>query len=233
MRGFFKYFKTRSAIKKTISYIKKNKDNAFQMGREFCTIYSILYEEFKKNELFNTYDIWDSLLKIIGFKDMIIYEFVNKEIDFPKYFSKCNLKILTLNSTLLSSYFRGYYINDLNLYSTNISANKFNETNQYFVLYDNHYHYLLFIYNYLSTNHTNTMHGIHMQLNDKLDKYSINEESDEMCYKLIFEKKRLDFIDPIRLLLNFLYKDVFDHTETLGKEDKYLYLCYLKYKTVN
>ncbi len=226
-------FYTWLSVKKTISYLKNNKENAFQIGREFCTLYSIIYEEFKKNDLFNTETIWTLLERITGFENMVIHKFINHKTDFPKYFSKCNLKLLTLNPVILSSYFRGYYINDMNLFSTNISSNsESTDKIHYMVLYDNHYHYLLFIYNYLSTNHTNVMNGINMQLNDKADSYSINEESDEMCYKLIFEKKKLDFIDPIRLLLNFLYKDIFDHTETLGPEDKYLYLSFMRYKAI-
>ncbi len=232
MRKFVTNLKTYIAVKKTTSYIKKNKDCAFQIGREFCTIYSIVYEEFKKNELFNTDNIWSVFFRITGFENMILYKFINEHVDFPKYFSKCNLRLLTLSPHILSSYFRGYYINDMSLFSTNINTILSSDSKRYLVLYDNHYHYLLFIYNYLSTNHTNIMNGIHMQLNDNSDLYSINEESDLMCYKLVFEKNNFDFIDPIRLLLNFLYKDIFDHTETLSKEDKYLFLSFMKYKTI-
>lgn len=234
MKRLLTIFHTRRSIRRTLSYLKKNREQAFQIGREFCTLYSIIYEEFKKNDLFNTDSIWQTLNKITGFENMIIYKFVTEQTDFPKYFSKCNLKLLTLSPSILSAYFRGYYVNDMNLFSTNISYNSSSTENiQYIVLYDTHYHYLLFIYNYLSTNHTNVMNGINMQLNDKADTYSINEESDEMCYKLIFEKKKFDFIDPIRLLLNFLYKDIFDHTETLSKEDKYLYMAFMRYRNVN
>jgi len=232
MRNFLINLKTHLAVKKTLSYIKKCKENAFQIGREFCTIYSIIYEEFKKNDLFNTDSIWSVLFRITGFENMIIYNFISESVDFPKYFSKCNLKLLTLKPYILSFYFRGYYINDMSLFSTNINTMMSSESKQYLVLYDNHYHYLLFIYNYLSTNHTNIMNGVHMQLNDNSDSYSINEESDLMCYKLIFEKNNFDFVDPIRLILNFLYKDIFDHTETLSKEDKQLYISFMKYKTI-
>jgi hypothetical protein len=232
MRNFITNLKTYIAVKKTTSYIKKSRECAFQIGREFCTIYSIIYEEFKKNELFNTDNIWSVFFRITGFENMIIYKFISQSIDFPKYFSKCNLKLLTLSPHILSSYFRGYYINDMSLFSTNINTILSSDSKQYLVLYDNHYHYLLFIYNYLSTNHTNIMNGIHMQLNDNSDLYSINEESDLMCYKLVFEKNNFDFIDPIRLILSFLYKDIFDHTETLSKEDKYLFLSFMRYKTI-
>ena len=97
------------------------------------------------------------------------------------------------------------------------------------VLYDNHYHYLLFIYNYLSTIHTNK--SVSIILNNNEDKYSINDESDSTCYKLIFEKKEFEFIDSIRLFLNFLYNDVEDITQTVSEEDKYLYSIFMSYKS--
>lgn len=227
-------FYTYKSIKKVIAYIKISNDTSFQIGREFCTIYYIIYKEFKNNDLYNTEHIWTSLNKITGFKDMVLFKYINEFIDFPRFFSKLNLNILRLPPLVLSCYFRGYYINDMNLFSTNIISGHIDDDKiNYMVLYDNHYHYLLFLYNYLSTNHTNTIRGVNIQLNSMSDLYSINDDSDQMCYKLIFEKKEFDFIDPIRLLLNFLYSGVADVDDTLGPEDRYLYLSFLKYKTIH
>jgi len=220
------------AYKKVISHLKKSRENAFQTGREFCSIYCIIYSEFKNNDLYDVRNIWNSLCRVNGFSNMAIYSLLNKDIDFPKFFSKFNLNLLRLNPVLLSCFFRGYYINDMNLFSTNIQTGTFtgnSSSTKYVILYDNHYHYLLFIYNYLSTNHANMSNGINMQLNNCNDMYSINEESDSTCYKLIFEKKEFDFIDPIRLLLNFLYSHMIDASDALGHEDRYLYALYSKY----
>lgn len=229
-----KIYRTHKSIKKVISYIKLSRETSFQIGREFSTIYYIIYKEFKNNDLYNTDNIWFSLNKINGFKEMILFKFINEHIDFPRFFSKVNLYVLRLEPSILSCYFRGYYINDMNLYSTNITSGHIDDDKiSYMVLYDNHYHYLLFLYNYLSTNHTNTVRGVNIQLNSMADLYSINEDTDQMCYKLIFEKKEFDFIDPIRLLLNFLYAGVTDIDDALGPEDRYLYASFLKYRTVH
>ncbi len=220
-------FKSYLAVLRTIRYIKGGKDHAYQIGREFCTIFCIIYNEFKKNDLFNISHTYEVLQSINGFENMILYSFLNKDVNFQYYFSKCNIKILQLKLVYLTSFLRGYYINDMNLFSTNISEGISN--NKFIVLYDNHYHYLLFIYNYLSTVHTNK--SVSINLNNNEDKYSINEDSDAQCYKLIFEKKEFEFIDSIRLLLNFLYNDVEDATEILSQEDKYLYSVFMSYKT--
>lgn len=220
-------FKTNLAVLRTIRYINGSKDQAYQIGREFCTIFFIIYNEFKKNDLFNVKHTYDVLKSINGFETMILHSFIKKDINFQRYFSKCNIKILQLKLTHLTSFLRGYYINDMNLFSTNIS--EINSNNKFIVLYDNHYHYLLFIYNYLSTIHTNK--SVSINLNNNEDKYSINEDSDSQCYKIIFEKKEFEFIDSIRLLLNFLYGGVEDATQVLSKEDKYLYSIFMSYKT--
>lgn len=174
---------TNIAVFRTMRYIKRSNENSFKIGRELCALFCILYSEFKKNSMFSTDNTWDTFTSVNGFDHMILTRFISGSVDFPKYFSKCNYKILKMDPRRLSSFFRGYYINDINLFSTNI--NELNSTNKYFVLYDTHYHYLLFIYNYLEAR------GVHIQLNDTADKYSINEDSDSMCYKLIFEKKNI------------------------------------------
>jgi hypothetical protein len=220
-------FKTSIAVFKTIKYMKRNKDYSYKIGREFCTIFCIIYNEFKKNDLFNIEDTYRVLQDINGFESMILSSILNKDINFQSYFSKCNLKLLQLKLSILTSFFRGYYINDMSLFSTNIMEPS--NGSKYVVLYDNHYHYLLFIYNYLSTIHTNK--SVSIILNNNEDKYSINEESDSLCYKLIFEKKEFEFIDSIRLLLNFLYNDVEDVMDTISREDKYLYSVFMSYKS--
>lgn len=216
----YMYLQTNIAIYRTVHFIRKNRENAFKIGREFCSIFYIIYKEFKKNSLYPSENIWDSLTGTRGFEDMSVARFVSKHTDFVKFFSKCNFKILQLKPALLSSFFRGYYVNDINLFSTNITEDT---DRKFIVLYDNHYHYLLFLYNYLSGK------GVDIQLNDSDDPYSVNEYSDSSCYKLIFEKKSHDFIDPIKNLLNFLYVGVEDRHDCFGNDDECLFNRYMMY----
>lgn len=215
---------TNVAVFRAMRYIKKNDENAFRMGREFCSLFYIIYSEFKKNSMYAVHNAWDSINSFNGFDLMVVSEFVSRNVDFSKFFSKCNIKILQLSPDRLSSFFRGYYVNDLNLFSTNINENV---DNTFIVLYDCHYHYLLFLFNYLFGK------GIEIQLNDAADKYSINEDSDAMCYKLVFEKKNYDFIDPVKNLLNFLYTSVEDHYDCIGDDDKALFNKYITYCSTN
>lgn len=215
---------TNIAVFRAMRFIKKNNENAFKIGREFCSLFYIIYSEFRRNSIYSTGNIWESFNNTEGFNNMLLYDFIGPRTDFPMFFSKCNLKILQLKASRLSSFFRGYYINDINLFSTNISDNS---VDKFIVLYDNHYHYLLFLYNYLSSK------GTSIKLNDAADKYSINEDSDAMCYKLIFEKKNYDFIDPIKNLLNFLYTSVENNYDCMGEDDRMLFNRYLAHCSYN
>jgi len=215
---------TNIAVFRAMRFIKKNNENAFKIGREFCSLFYIIYSEFKKNHLYPSDMIWESFKQMEGFNNLIISNFIGPRLDYPMFFSKCNLKILQMKASRLSSFFRGYYINDINLFSTNITTNSMDK---FIVLYDSHYHYLLFLYNYLSSK------GTSINLNDQADQYSINEDSDAMCYKLIFEKKNYDFIDPIKNLLNFLYTSVDSNYDCMGDDDRILFNRYLAYCSYN
>jgi hypothetical protein len=224
---FRKKIYTEIAVFKALSYIKKHRDNAYTIGKELCTLFFIVYSEFKRDDTYNTIYIWNSLSSINGFDSMILSSILHSAIDYPRFFSKLNLKILQLKPNVLGAFMRGYYINDMNMFSTNISTAA---DTKYVTLYDSHYHFLLFIYNYLSTNISNVA-GVRLVLNDASDSHSFNEESDAMCYKLIFEKKEYDFIDPIRLVLSFFYKDVMDPYDTCNNEDRNVYIMFNKYLT--
>ena len=210
------------AIRKTIKTIKKNYELSFRIGRELSLLYYKIYLNLKADENFNLDYVYNIITSCHEYDDMILSNILHYNIDFPKYFSKVNIKLLQLNIENISAFMRGYYLNEMTLYSTNIIQD--NSENLWFVLYDNQYHYLLFLYNYLNNNYTSGY--VKLLLNDGDDPYSINDDSNELGYKLIFQKKKYDFVDSIRLLLDFFY---FNKIITYNSDDDYVFKIYNKY----
>lgn len=210
------------AIKRTIKKINKNYELAFKIGKELSIIYYKIYINLRSDDLLNFEYIYNIISSIFNYNDFVLSKIINQNIDYSRYFSKINIKLLQLDIKCISVFMRGYYLNDMTSYSTNITCK---DSNIWFVLYDNQYHYLLFIYNYLNNNYTSSY--IKLLLNDKNDTYSINDESNELQYKLIFQKNNYDFIDSIKLILDFFYKDII---ATYNEDDAKLYRIYKEYE---
>ena len=94
--------------------------------------------------------------------------------------------LIKIKKEYLSSFLRGYYLNILDLYSTNI--NYYYIDHNYFVLYDYHPYLLLLIYKIIVKDHI-LSYKIKLLFNYIEDKYSINETTEDCNYKLIFIHK--------------------------------------------
>jgi hypothetical protein len=210
------YLITNKAIRKIINYIIQSNKNAYQIGLEFSLLYYFLYEEKQKNDKENINIIINNFLLNTSDSDKIkIKEYLVPSINYYKFFTKFNKKLFKLKKDTLSSFFRGYYINVLNLYGTNIMISKIldgkyqiiNEDYIYFVLYDFHNLYLDFIYSNI-LNLTKFPCKIKYLISTEYDKYSINEITDDINYRLVFIHKKKYYNNSIKLILNYLFMNI-------------------------
>lgn len=220
---------THLIINKLINYIKKDRCNATNIGMEIS-----LYNFHKYNNNCNKIGI--SILTDNSFYYLINQINTNYNLNISltnisiinkkKFFTKFNKKIYRLNKYLLYSFFRGYYFNNLYLYSTNINLNNTTNTNKslYFVLYDFNSEYLKFIYFYI-INLIPFNPKIKFLLNTNIDKYSINELTDNIPYKLVFLHKTKYYNNIIYTLLSNFFYNIYS-SENLNDEELLIYTFY-------
>jgi hypothetical protein len=226
MTNFKQKIATYISTYRIINFIKKSKKNAFIVGNEMASIYCIVYNEFKNvPNIFNNLDIYSILLKHLDYKKSNIIKFLNKNIDFSKLFSILNTKILKLKDNFLWDYLRGYYINDLDIYTNNLNGNS---KQFWFVIYDFHLHYLLFIYTVINKDLKN-IRDVDFLLNNSYDNYSLNYITDELNYKIVFTHQPNKFNDSIKFILNKLYLNVTSESQLFSKDDIILYRKYISY----
>lgn len=203
--------------------MKSSPKDASNIGKEFSLFYFYLFN--------NNYLLQNPKDSNKCFKDGIYYlihqintnynlNLSNKKlnyIDFNKFVKLFNKQLFKLPYKTLFSFFRGYYINHLYLYSTNINNNNskiYNLHNNflYFVIYDFHDDYLKFIY-YFILNNIKYYPKIKFLINTTIDKYSINELTDKIPYKLVLLHKTKYYNNIIYDFLNYLFYDIYNNNE--------------------
>lgn len=226
------YLITNKAIKKIIKYILESNINAYQIGLEISLLYYFIYEE-QKSEIDNNKNlqliICNFLFKnndnLNNSQELKLLKFLSPLINYNIFFNKFNKQLFKITKDKLTSYFRGYYINVLNLYGNNIMLNKLENniykiTNNeyYFVLYDFHNIYLNYIYSSI-LNTSIFPCKIKYLISTYYDKYSINEITDDINYRLVFIHKKKYYINSVKLLLEFLFYNI-TNIEKLQTEDE-------------
>lgn len=219
---------TNVIIYKIIYYMKQSINNSSSIGKEVSQYYFNIYNfnnytinSDNSNETKNMFYYFINQLNINTNLNISI-KYISL-INTNKFFNKLNKKIYKLNQIYISSYFRGYYFNNLYLYSTNLNLS--NTTSDfYFVLYDFNIQYLDFIYTNI-LNSISFIPKIKYLLNTYIDKYSINELTDTIPYKLVFLHKKKYYKNIINILLNFLFYDIFDENQ-LNNDEKYVFQLY-------
>ena len=219
--------KTKYAVYKILKYIKKSQLNAYTIGNEIVYIYYILYNIYKVNE--GEYSINDNFYKILSndrkYNTLVLSNILSKDILYNEFFTKLNIKIFKLDSIFIWYFIRGYYINDLEIFSVNL--NKYNKS--YCVIYDFHIHYITFIYEFLSSMHVNNI-NITLELNNSFDIYSLNDITDGINYKLIMNHTPSDINNPILDLLDLFYNNIHYKEELYRDCDINLFKKYKIYK---
>jgi hypothetical protein len=217
------------SIYRIIKFIKKSKKNSFIIGNEMSSIYFLIYSKFKHltdidSRLYNL-NIYHLLLEQSDYNKFKISNFLNKNINFSKFFSILNTKILKLKDSYLWSYLRGYYINELDISNTNLNDDK---KKFWFVLYDFHLHYLLFIYRFMNKD-INNKGDIELLLNNHYDQYSINYVTDELNYKMLFIHEPEKLNDSIKNILKMFYLSTNSEDQLFNKDDILMYKKYISY----
>lgn len=202
-------------LHKIINFIKKSPTNASKIGKEISIFYHNVYN------CSNDYYHNDSSRDLNKIYNYIFYHLINQLnknykmnislknilfINSIRFFKKFNLKLFKLKKNLLYSYFRGYYINHLLLYSTNITRKNIQlyDTQLYFVLYDFNSIYLEYIYKDIISSII-FQPKIKFLLNTYNDKYSINDLTDNIPYKLVFLHKTKYYYNIITKFLSLLF----------------------------
>lgn len=238
---------THFLIKKIINIMKKSIIDSSKIGKEFSLFYFYLFN--------NNYLLSSNKNKLAEHKDEVYY-LINKlntefnlsfntqkfnYINLNEFINLFNKKLFKLPIQIIFSFLRGYYLNNLILYSTNINSkllkNKNHNTSLYFVLYDFHDIYLNFIYNFI-LNKISFNPKIKYLINTEIDKYSINELTDRMPYKLVFLHKIKYYHNIILHLLTYLFYDVnniqIDNINyisiILNEDELYIYNIYNSFK---
>jgi hypothetical protein len=229
MGKFKQTLATYISIYRIIKFIKKSKKNSFIIGNEMSSIYFLIYSKFKHlpdiDSRLHNLNIYHLLLEQSDYNKFKISNFLNKNINFSKFFSILNTKILKLKEEYLWSYLRGYYINELDISNTNLNDDK---KKFWFILYDYHLHYLLFIYRFMNTD-LNNRGDIELLLNNHYDKYSINYITDELNYKMVFIHEPEKFNDSIKNVLKMFYLSTNSEAQLFNKDDKIMYNKYISY----
>ena len=214
------------SIYKIFKFIKKSNKNAYNIGNEIASIHYLLYKRYKytinNNQSLNIYTF---LLEQPNYNKYIIGNFLNKNIDFSKFFSIFKNKILKLKDKYLWDYLRGYYINNLDIFNTNLNVGK---TQFWFILYDFHLHYFSFIFSTMYINYKN-IGDIDFLLNNCYDNYSINDTTDNLNYKMLFVHEHNKFNDSIKNILDMFYLNVKSESQLFNEEDIIMYRKYISY----
>jgi hypothetical protein len=224
-------------IKKIINYIKISNKNAYQIGFEFSTLYNFISNDKKNYNNKINLSIHKFLLNCKNNDSIVILsKYLSELINYEKFFIKFNNSLLKLQNSKpyrLSSFFRGYYFNYIPLYGTNIIISKeinnnykiYNDDYIYFVLYDFHNIYLDFIYQHILEN-SKFPCKIKYLLTSDYDKYSINEVTDDIEYKLVFIHKKKYYMNSIKLLLQFLFYGIYNNFDLIFEEEIHIYNYY-------
>ncbi len=224
IRQLKQIYYTRNAVYSTINHIKKSNENAFKTGNEIACLYYIIFTSLKSNETFNFEYIYEHLVSQVDFKNTNISTYLNEFVNFEKFFSRLNIKLLSLNKSIIWDYLRGYYINELDMFTYNIVGDK---DKYWMVLYDFHEHYLQYIFNSVESQYTRN--EVHLLLNNENDPYSISVLSEELTYKIVFEHNTSNFKDSIKDILELFYINTYGINHIYSREDENLYNQYLQY----
>jgi hypothetical protein len=222
------------SIYKIINKIKKSKDSALKIGTELSHFGYYLYINILNddtdfsNELDNK-NIYEIFKHNAEFEHYIIMKYLNKNIEYKEFFKILSNKLYNIKKEYISSFLRGYYLNILDLYSTNI--NYYYIDYNYFVLYDYHPYLLLLIYKIIIKEHI-LSYKIKLLFNYIEDKYAINENTEDCNYKLIFTHKTKYYNNNIKNILELLFYNITDKYELLSNNEKDLYNIYLSYLIV-
>lgn len=222
------YIITNRLINKILNYIKFSLNNASNIGKEISLYNYKIYEQIS-NGLYNNINVKSNRHYTIIYH--AFYHLINKLneeynlnislnnlsiINISHFFYKFNHKLYKLKQEYIYSYLRGYYINKLDIYSTNINSCNINSTNTnlYFVLYDFNNEYLDYLYNKI-LNSVNFPAKIKYLKNTYSDKYSINDLTDTIPYKLVFLHKTKYYHNIIYELLSLLF--LYNNTDNINR----------------
>lgn len=222
-------------LHKIINFVKKSPTNASNIGKEISIFYHNVYN-YNNNNLSQPQSTNDSI-KIYNY---VFYHLINQLnnnyqmnislknilfINSIRFFNKLNNKLYKLNKKILYSYFRGYYINNLYLYSTNITRKHIQSNNSqlYFVLYDFNPTYLEYIYKDILSS-INFHPKIKFLLNTHIDKYSINDLTDNIPYKLVCLHKTKYYYNIISKLFSFFFYNINDYE--LNEDELHVHQLY-------
>lgn len=218
---------TKYSIHKILKHIKRSHVNAYTIGNEISYIYALLYDIYKACD--GEYNINEEFYMVLNndmrYKSFYLSNILSKNVLYDEFFTKLNIKIFKSDNDIIWHFLRGYYINNLEILTANL--NKFNKS--YCVIYDYHIHYITFIYEYLSNLYVNNINVL-LELNNGFDIYSINDRTDGINYKLIFNHIPSDFNNPILDLLNLFYKDIKFEEELFNPYDIEMFKKYKKYR---
>lgn len=188
----------------------------------------MLYNIYKERN--GEYDINNEFYTVLinnsNYKSLYLSKVLSENILFDEFFTKFNVKLFKCDNHIIWHFLRGYYINHLEILT--FSLNKFNKS--YCVIYDYHIHYLTFIYEYMTNLYINNI-NISLELNNGFDIYSINDRTDEINYKLIFNHAPSDFNNPILDLLNLFYSGITYEEELINTYDIDIFKRYKKYSS--
>lgn len=227
MKNFKIKWETKYYVYKIIKKIKKSTKDAYEFGIELSTLsrilYEILYDENNGDIIFDNAVLYNKLLANEHFINLTISDYFSEYISYYDFFKYFSSKIEKIKPKILFSFFRGYYINDMILYNTNIMYSYL--IPNYFVLFDFHPYFLNIIYKYMNTKN-DIQNKMKFLLNYDNDEYSTGEYINSCTYKLIFIHKHKYYNNSIKNFLKLLYKDIISINELYSKDDEILYNIY-------
>ena len=199
-------------INKLIYYIKISPANSSNIGKEISLYNYQIYKNLPNSNLQYTikYQSFYYLINQLNLEyDLNISVNNISIINISHFFYKFNQKLYKLQKKYLYSYFRGYYINTLYLYSTNMDTKNITlcNSNLYFVLYDFNTDYLDYIY-YNILQSVKYPAKIKYLKNTHSYKYSINDLTDTIPYKLVFLHKTKYYHNIIYKILSLLFTSI-------------------------
>jgi hypothetical protein len=215
---------TKIYLNRLFKYLTKSTDNANILGSYIAQLnYQLSINRHlldNGNQLYN-----DILLNIINNDaNHIFNKILSPYITYGEFFKYFNYKLLKQKKIHIFSFFRGYYLCDLNLYSTNLISNVVYKYS-YFVLYDFHPIYLEYIYKHALT--LENAKYIHIYNKTDYDKYSINDITDDISYKLVIKYKSKFYNKIFYNFMKLFFYNIYN-TNTLKREDEIaLYYKYL------
>lgn len=240
------YLITTQTIRKIIKYILLSNENAYQIGLEISLLYYFIYDEKKHNKsnqsnnintivqefLVNSNNLIDNNTKLI------LLDYLTIKINYNNFFYKFNKKLFTIDKERLSSFFRGYYLNALDLYATNIVFDYNNNLDcynkldlntfesYYIVLYDFHSIYLDYIYRQLLKNSNYVSYKIKFLISTEYDKYSISDITDDTNFKLVFLHKKKYYYNSLKYFLTYLFYNIKSLDNLIHEDEIKLFKLY-------